>query len=126
MSLTSWLHHLLEPHCIECQRAAEESKVCASCETLKLQIAIANAEKQALLETIVSFARPAEHQASPQVEPEHLRPKVMTWNVRRQMLEAEDRKKAQVIQENKKRDEAIAKLEKETGIEEEGEKEANA
>lgn len=50
----------------------------------------------------------------------------MTWNVRRQMLEAEDRKRAQVIQENKKRDEAIAKLEKETGIEEEGEKEANA
>jgi hypothetical protein len=121
MSLATWIHHLLEPHCAECQLAAQESKVCVSCETLKMQLAIANDEKRQLLSSILS--KPAEA-PSPQVDPEHLKPKMMTWNVRRQMLEAEDRKKAAVIAEQKKRDEAISKLEKETGIEE-GEK-ANA
>jgi hypothetical protein len=117
MSLATWIHHLLEPHCAECQLAAQENKVCASCETLKLQLAIANSEKQALLESILAFTKPAAEQQSPQVDPKHVAPKMMTWNVRRQMLEAEDRKQAAVIAEQRKRDEAIAKLEKETGIE---------
>lgn len=115
MSLAHWFHHLINPHCPLCQEQTEEKKVCTSCETLKLQLAISNDEKRQMLESILSFSKPSvEHQSSP-VDYDKVKPKVMTWNVRRQMLEAEDRKAAQVLAEQK-RMEAIDKLERETGI----------
>lgn len=116
-----WLHHLFSPHCHECQLAAEESKVCQSCETLKMQLSIANHEKQEMLNTILALSKPAEReQTSPAVDYEKLRPRMTTWNVRKQMLEAEDRKAAQVLAEQKKKSigDQIADLEKEVGLEE--------
>lgn len=83
-----------------------------------MQLAIANDEKRQMLNTILSFSKPAENQSSPPVDYEKVKPKVMTWNVRRQMLEAEDRKAAQVLAEERRKTE-IEKLEKETGISEE-------
>jgi hypothetical protein len=118
MSLAHWFHHLINPHCPLCQEQDEEKKVCSSCETLKMQLAIANDEKRQMLNTILSFSKPAENQSSPPVDYEKVKPKVMTWNVRRQMLEAEDRKAAQVLAEERRKTE-IEKLEKETGISEE-------
>jgi len=141
-----WLHRLLSPHCPDCQLAAMENKVCQSCETLKMQLSIANIEKKQLLESILSLTRPAEVQPpSAQVNPKDAAPKMMTWNVRRQMLEAEDRKNAQVLAEQRKsaedakkafiaanplpseapsaiiedRTQSIEQLEKELGIDEE-------
>jgi len=124
-----WLHHLFNPHCLECKEAAEENKICQSCETLKLQLSIANHEKQEMLNTILSLSRPAEReQTSPAVDYEKIKPKMTTWNVRRQMLEAEDRKAAQVLAEQRKKSikEQIADLEKEVGLESEPKEETNA
>jgi hypothetical protein len=101
--MLKWLHHLFNPHCRECQLAAEENKVCQSCETVKMQLAIVNAEKRQLLELIVSLTKPAEIQApSPQIGEKESVTKLMSWRVQRQMLEAEDRKKAQILAEFKK------------------------
>lgn len=95
---------------------------CQSCETLKLQLSIANHEKQEMLNTILSFTKPvAREETTPAVDYEKIKPKMMTWNVRRQMLEAEDKKAAQLIAEQKKKsvNEQISELEKEVGIDEE-------
>lgn len=123
-----WLHHLFNPHCQYCKEAEEDNRVCESCETLKTQLSIANNEKRELLNQIMLLTRPAENQSSPPVDYEKVKPKMMTWNVRRQMLEAEDRKAAQILAEQKKKDAERAKiktsadieqLEKELGITEE-------
>jgi hypothetical protein len=98
-----------------------EEPPCQSCETLKLQLSIANHEKAEMLNTILSFTKKEENTVS--VAPpnyEELKPKMMTWNVRRQMLEAEDKKTAQLLAEQKRKSvsEQITELEKEVGIEE--------
>lgn len=124
MTFTHWIHHLFEPHCSLCQEAMMEGKICQSCETLKMQLSIANHEKQEMLNTILSLTKRPDEQTSPIVEYEKIKPKMMTWNVRKQMLEAEDRKAAMLLAEQKQRtdtsrSESIEALEKELGIDEE-------
>jgi hypothetical protein len=114
-----WLHHLLNPHCPICREAAEENKVCTSCETLKTQLAIANDEKRMLLNAVLVKPAP---EAQPTIDYEKVKPKMMTWNVRKQMLEAEDRKTAQILADKRadeKINKDIEKLEKELNIESE-------
>ena len=99
-----------------------EERPCESCETLRMQLAIVNREKEQMLQTILSFGKPAI------VEPvnvnyDEIKTRPMTWTMRRQMLEAEDRAAARIIADrgNVKGDkiaEDIAKLEQELGIDE--------
>lgn len=98
-----------------------EEPPCESCETLKLQLSIANHEKQELLNTILSISKPTtDNQTSPAVDYEKVKPKIMTWNVRKQMLEQEDRAAAKILAEQKKKSisDQIADLEKEIGLDE--------
>lgn len=90
---------------------------CQSCETLKLQLEIANYEKKELLSTILSFSKPPEIAPAQPLDMEKVKPKLMTWNVRKQMLEAEDRAAAALLAEQRKK--SIESLEKEVGIKEE-------
>lgn len=117
-----WLHHLINPHCDYCDRDSMENKVCQSCETLKMQLSIANSEKSQLLQSILSLNKPAEVQTAPSVNYENIKKQAMPWNVRKAMLESEDRKAAQLIAEHKKQADEIAKdiskLEKEVNLEE--------
>lgn len=124
MKLAHWIHHLFNPHCPECREEAQEKKVCDSCETYKMQLAIVNAEKRQLLEAILY--KPTIEEPKVRVDYEKLRPKQMAWPVLRQHLEAEDRKAASVLktkadeiklEAEKARIKAqIEKLEKETGV----------
>ncbi len=94
---------------------------CQSCETLKMQLAIANHEKQELMNTILSSLKKPEETTAPAVDYEKIKPRMATWNVRRQMLEAEDRNAARLMAEQQKKkaiNEDIEKLEKELGVEE--------
>ena len=121
MNFFRWWHHLKDPHCHECAEEREEEKICQSCETLKVQLSIANHEKQELLNSLLSLTKKPEEQTSTAVDYEKVKPKMMTWNVRRQMLEAEDKKAAQILAEQKNKKsigDQIADLEKEMGIEE--------
>jgi hypothetical protein len=109
--MLKWLHHLFNPHCVECDREKEMWDVCPSCETVKMQLAIANAEKRQLLETILALTKPAEVQqhVPNEVKLENVSTKGLLWNVRRQMLEAEDKIKAEVIRKERATAEEIRK-----------------
>lgn len=95
---------------------------CHSCETLQMQLSLKNEENKKLLDTILEMNRPkveipVEHKS---VIP--ILPKNIPWSVRQQMIEAEDRKAAQIIQERNRKlaeqvvDEEVEKLEKELEI----------
>lgn len=123
-----WLHHLLEPHCEHCREERETNRVCQSCETLKSQLATANHREQQLLVRILELTNPVKPEPR-QIElpPEALKPKYTPWEVKRQMLEENDREKARVIAQNKKQTEevlarnksqSVEQLEKELGVEE--------
>lgn len=92
-----------------------DEKPCDSCETLKMQLSIANREKEQLLNTILAYNQPRVAEAPIKVDYEKL-PRPMTWNMRRALLEAEDKKTAQIMAEVKKQAAEIAKLEKEVGV----------
>jgi len=67
-----------------------------------------NAEKRQLLDTIMTLTRPAEVQApSPQPKMASASSR-MLWGVRKQMLEAEDRKKAELLAEQRKTKQTVA------------------
>lgn len=107
-----FIHHLLNPHCEHCsaekkeqlelQRLARlevkeevrENSICASCETLQRQLEIANHEKAQLLARLLEKPEVPTTQEPPRtVTP----PRTVPWAVRRQMLESEDRKKAELL-----------------------------
>lgn len=86
----NWLRELYE--------IRRDNKICTSCETLKMQLAIVNQEKKVLLDSVLSAPEKVVEQQEKEYKP--ILPRTHTnWNVRRQMLEAEDRKKAQLVKQ---------------------------
>lgn len=96
-----------------------DEKVCQSCETLKAQLEIANYEKSQLLNKLLKEPEPEPVAPQP---PMITRPRQMSWNVRRQLLEQEDRVKAQRLKSVPKPDspevakESVEDLEKELDL----------
>jgi len=89
--------------------------VCETCEVLRAQLDESNRERKELLNRLLIKDTP---EPLP-VKEEELRPvqsQFIPWKVRQQMLEAEDRKKAQLMRDKAKE---IAELEKELGVKEE-------
>lgn len=117
--MLNFFHKLFNPHCPHCAEQKQEDKVCSSCETLKEQLAVANAEKKQLLDYVL-MPDPNTIHHSPEKDDDELQPiqpKVVPWRVRRQMLEDEDRKKALLEKEQKaEQAKAIAELEKNLGV----------
>ena len=68
---------------------------CNSCETLRGQLESVNFEKKILLDRLLNPVQPVEPIKEPEYEP--IKPKNVSWAVRRQMLEAEDREKAKLM-----------------------------
>lgn len=93
--MTNFFHKLLNPHCPHCHDEAIENKVCSSCEILKAQLERLTYENQKLLDRILEKPTPEPVREPPQVTI----PRNIPWNVRRQMLEAEDREKARLMRE---------------------------
>src|SRR5215203_6618158 len=75
-------------------RVVVEEKVCQSCEILKEQLNIANFEKRELLNRIT---RPDEQTTPPLTTLTPIMPRMLPWKVKQQMLQAEDRHKAQLL-----------------------------
>jgi hypothetical protein len=111
----NWIHRLFNPHCENCLD-------CKSCQTLQIQLEIANQEKNRLLDCIIRMSEPPvthvnENQTQPVIQP--IMPHHIPWQMKRNMMEAEDRIKARIlkertneIQDNKE----IADLERSLGI----------
>lgn len=107
-----FFHELLHPHCPDCIHELEDNKVCQSCETLKTQLAVANIEKQELLKTLLQVNKPVEPVKLIEKEEEPVRlNKPMPWNVRRQLLEQESARQAQIIKDKEKQLKEIEQLE---------------
>ncbi len=89
-----------------------EPMACPVCEVLREQLAKSEEERRELLHRALA---PSDFESVPE-EKEELKPVTppfIPWRLRQQMLEAEDRKKAQLMRE---RSEEINKLEKELGV----------
>jgi len=85
---------------------------CATCEVLREQLDESNRERRELLTRLLDKANP---EPSPIEKEEYkpIQPQFMPWRVRQQMLEAEDRKQAELMRAKR---EEIGKLEKELGV----------
>lgn len=122
--MSNWIHRLFNPHCPHCEVEAVNETV----EILKHQLELANVEKAKLLQTVIDLTHPIVNEVkSDAPEPLPLLPKYMPFSVRRQLLEQEDKVKAQVLAERKKEEdqlraskqsigESIKDLESELGI----------
>lgn len=116
MGLSKWLHHVLNPHCPDCRDEYEESKVCNSCEILKSQLTIINAEKATLLAKLIE--KPTEEVVQRPNEESKPIPQMLPWRVRQQMLEREDREKAKLLKDAPKptKPQTTEELERELGV----------
>ncbi len=127
MFLLDWYKQYLEIKKGAIENKKEET-ICQSCETLREQLAIANYEKSQVLNKLLKDPEPPTEK--PVFEP--TKPKMIPWNVRRQMLEREDREKARALRSAAKPDAETEKksteeLEKELDIvAEERESQTNA
>lgn len=94
-----------------------DDDICQSCETLKSQLEIVNYEKKQMLETILSFTKPIVEEKPAQVREIHpIMPKAVPWSIKRQMLEEEDRKRAQILRQKAEEIKPTEQLEKEVGL----------
>lgn len=99
--MLNFFHHLFNPHCPDCKEESQESKICNSCEILRTELATVRFENQQLLDKIFELVSPKPiEQTHEMVNPQPINSS-MSFRVRRQMLEAEDRAKAEVIRKSK-------------------------
>lgn len=89
-----------------------EELPCNTCEVLREQLANSERERRELLNRLLEPSR-AEPPSTIAERPEPIQPQFTPWRVRQQMLEAEDRKKAQLMRD---KNEEIENLEKELGV----------
>ncbi len=113
-----FFHELRNPHCEHCR---EELMTDPVVEELKVELAALRYERDRLLKYILdtpqSVVPNVPIQEESEEEPKPILPKLVPWNVRRQMLEAEDRQKATLLKQNiKEQEKAIEELEKNLGI----------
>ena len=88
MFLLDWYRQLID---------IKSSRECESCDTLRMQLAIANDNNRRLMDRILDVPV-----VEKEVDTTNLKPisGPLSWHARRQMLEAEDRAKAKVLKAN--------------------------
>ena len=93
-------HKIFQPHCVDCAH----DKECKTCDTLRDMLEAERFEKKQLLNRILELTTKPTNEVrdvAPKNDFEELRPRNVSWNVKRAMLEEEDRAKARVIAEHK-------------------------
>jgi len=120
MFLLKWYREFIE---IRYEREAKKKELqfCQACETLKMQLAIANDERRLLINKLTDKPEAIEEKQSlDNLRP--IQPPRMSWNVRRQHLESESREAAKRLHKNNEANSGKAltvnEIEKELGVEE--------
>lgn len=90
-----WLQHKLDPHCQHCEDLVIESRICNSCETLKLE----NARLLDLIDKLTDKPTVEPKDETPVVEFKPLAPARVPWRIKQQALEENDRAKAKAIRD---------------------------
>ena len=98
---------------------------CQTCEILRIQLDESNRERRELLHKLLDKDKPESVTPVKEEELRPMRPQFTPWRVRQQMLEAEDRKQAQLIRDKQRemaeaRKPGIEELEKYLDIQTEG------
>jgi hypothetical protein len=89
-----------------------EPDTCPICEVLREQLANCERERRELLQRALAPAQiPVEVESKEEYKP--ITPQFIPWRVKQQMLEAEDRKQAELL---RKKAQEIAELEHELGV----------
>lgn len=125
MFLLKWYKEYLD---IKAERDERKQNLnfCSACETLKLQLALANDERRVLIDKLTSSPQ-AEEKVTETSNLKPMLPSRMPWNVRRQILEREDRAAAKIQKQNAEvltnaakestsKDLGVAEIEKELGV----------
>jgi hypothetical protein len=86
-----------------------ENPACETCEVLRAQLDESNRERKELLHKLIDAPK-AEPVTEKEEELVPIKPQFTPWRVRQQLLEAEDRKKKQLL------DESIKNLESELQV----------
>jgi hypothetical protein len=102
MFLLDWYRNYLE--------LRKEFTICDSCETLKIALEQSNHEKRELLQLVISNNKPIQELPRDDKELKPIR-SFVPWSIRKQMLENEDKKTAQLMKEK-----GITNLEEELEI----------
>ena len=101
--MIKWLHQLFNPHCEHCIEELKESKLCSSCETLRFMLDQANHEKRLLLDKLLIINQPIEqNEVNHEIKEPIKTTRFVSWRVRQQMLENEDRERARLLQNKEK------------------------
>lgn len=95
--LGKWIHHLLNPHCRECRDEAREKLECHNCDVLTQLLEKERANNARLIEQLVAPKVVEKVIERPQVNRQPIRAQVSNWGARQALLEAEDRKRAELI-----------------------------
>lgn len=78
----------------------KEDHHCETCEQLKLIIDCERHDKNKILQSLLDLQKPIVVNEERHEVPQDLyRPKLATWNTHRELLETEDKKKAQLIKQ---------------------------
>jgi hypothetical protein len=106
--LIKFFHHFFNPHCDHCAH----ERACQTCEVLKEELANERANYKKLLDTLVEMNKPKVIEKEPEVQlPQEIAPKAISWRIRKEMLEAEDRARAAVLRREKEEVDASEKRE---------------
>lgn len=95
---------------------------CETCEVLRAQLTHSEQERRDLLVRLLDRAEPPSSPSIIKEEYQPIKPQFTPWRVRQQMLEAEDRKQAQLMREKQKEmtstpiTASVNELEKELGV----------
>jgi hypothetical protein len=84
----------------EFYRIRRENRSCPTCEVLRLENARLLQENSKLIDRILE--KPERVEVVEQKEFKPILPRNVSWNVRKQMLEQEDRRKAQLLKQQEK------------------------
>lgn len=112
MSLKTFIHHLLEPHCAYCK---EEKRYDPLVETLREVIESERYNNKVLMNTLIEHLSPKTETVPMISQREPVRTAPLPWRVRQQMLEENDRARAKVKAEQT-RNQSVEELEKELGV----------
>jgi hypothetical protein len=121
--MTNWFHRFFNPHCEHCHDEYLDSRVCDSCNTLRVENAQLRKHNESLIQSLLDIVKPKE-EIKQEIKIEDLQPvnKNLSWRARRQILETEDRVVAEI--RRKKNAElnvqpvsaSVEKLEEELGV----------
>jgi len=95
--LVNWWHHVTNPHCAICSDEQHEQRQCKNCDTLRGLLESEKFEKKELLNYLL--VPKTEARISEPITQQPVMPRSVPWKVRAQMLEAEDRKTAQIMRD---------------------------